>query len=251
MSNLVSALVQRRKVGSPTRKSVLMLMAACASDDGTGVWSSKANMARDLEMGKRTVQNCVEDLLNANLISQVGKRKCKNGFTTEYRLNLDAISALDRTRAGDAPVQEMHLTRAGDAPQDVQDVHPNSTGTILEPSEVPPLVPPPKKPPPKARLPENWALSDEGWRYALEKGLNESEITELENEFQIYWSERTDKGGRKTARGWEQTWRNRVADRFATIIRNRRASQPNFPSGNRQGTSLASIAARRRLEAQN
>lgn len=155
MSNIVSGLVQRKKVGSPTRKAVLMYMAGCASDDGTGVWSSKANIAADLEMGKRTVQNCVDDLVKISLISEVGNRQCRNGFTVEYRLNLAAISALDdtrnrvnsatsqrddtcstRTRAGDAPVQEMHVTRAGDAPQDVQDVHPNHTGTVNEPSEV-------------------------------------------------------------------------------------------------------------------
>ena len=155
MSNIVSGLVQRKKVGSPTRKAVLMYMAGCASDDGTGVWSSKTNIAADLEMGKRTVQNCVDDLVEMDLISVVGNRQCRNGFTVEYKLNLVAISALDdtrkrsdsttserldtcstRTRAGRAPVQDVHVTRAGRAPHGVQDVHPNHTGTVNKPSDV-------------------------------------------------------------------------------------------------------------------
>ena len=155
MSHIVTGLVQRKKVGSPTRKSVLMYMAGCASDDGTGVWSSKSNIAADLEMGKRTVQNCIDDLVSCGIISVVGNRPCRNGFTIEYRLNLDAIYSLEstrenengaptsppdpcstRTRAGRSPVQDVHLTRAGRAPHGVQDVHPNHPRTVNEPSDV-------------------------------------------------------------------------------------------------------------------
>ena len=91
MSHVITGIVQRRKVGSPTRKAVLLFMAGCASDDGTGVWTSKANMADDLEMGRRTVQVCIDDLIAAGLISEVGQKPCRNGFTVEYRLNVDAI----------------------------------------------------------------------------------------------------------------------------------------------------------------
>jgi hypothetical protein len=150
VSHVATGIVQRRKVGSPTRKAVLMFMAGCASDDGTGIWTSKQNMAADLEMGKRTVQVCIDDLVKDGLVSEVGRRACRNGFTVEYRINLDAVQALPltrentatragdapvSTRAGDAPVQDVHVTRAGRAPQDVQDVHPNLPITILEPSK--------------------------------------------------------------------------------------------------------------------
>ncbi|MEH6834306.1 helix-turn-helix domain-containing protein [Falsihalocynthiibacter arcticus] len=157
MSNVVSALVQKRKVGSPTRKAILMFMASCASDDGTGIWSSKATMARDLEMGKRTVQVSIDDLVAHRLVSEVGTRACAHGFTVEYRMNLDVIRALEPTNpnavnkgkferwsvdlkdseqagASPAPVQEMHPTGAEVAPHGVQDLHPNLTGTIQEPS---------------------------------------------------------------------------------------------------------------------
>lgn len=149
MSNVITGQVRRRKVGSPTRKAVLMFMADCASDDGSGIWTSKSNMAADLEMGRRTVQNSIDDLAADGLISVAGHRKCKNGFTVEYRINLDAVLMLEKTRAsgvtraGDAhvePVQEVHTCstdtprRAERAPQDVQDVHINHPRTILEPS---------------------------------------------------------------------------------------------------------------------
>ena len=122
MSNIVSGLVQKRCVGSPTRKSVLLYMADYASEDGCGVWVSKTNIALDLEMGKRTVQNCIDDLLAAGLIVMVGKRACKNGYTVEYSISLPAVSLLKSTRAGDAPVQDVHPARAGRAPQEVQPI---------------------------------------------------------------------------------------------------------------------------------
>lgn len=149
MSHVATGIVQRRKVGSPTRKAVLMFMAACASDDGSGVWTSKQSMADDLEMGKRTVQVCIDDLVKDGLIAEVGRRACRNGFTVEYRINLTAVQALPETRdnsvtraapapqetsVAPAPVQHVHVTRAAPAPQDVQDVHPNHTGTVKEPS---------------------------------------------------------------------------------------------------------------------
>jgi len=156
MSNIVSALVQKRKVGSPTRKAVLMYMASCASDDGSGIWASKATIARDLEYSKRTVQAGIDDMVAAGLIQEAGKRRCAHGFTVEYRIILDAVRALDSTnqdgpkkpksdhpelpldaqkgtRAGAAPVQELHPTRAGAAPHGVQELHPNRTGTVNEP----------------------------------------------------------------------------------------------------------------------
>lgn len=134
MSHVVTGIAQRRVIGSSARKAVLMFMAGCASDDGSGIWTSKANMAADLEMSKRTVQNAIAELVGMGVVYEVGSRPCKNGFTIEYGINLSALSALECTRAADAPVQKMHLTRAADAPLPVQQMHPNLPLTIHEPS---------------------------------------------------------------------------------------------------------------------
>lgn len=118
MSNEVYSIAKRRIVGSHTIKAVLLFMADSASDDGSGIWVSKANMARDLEMSKRTVHAAIQALMQMGVVSEVGNRPCKNGFTIEYRLNTEALFSLPSTRAGDAPV-----TRAAAAP--VQEMHPD------------------------------------------------------------------------------------------------------------------------------
>ncbi|WP_171178635.1 hypothetical protein [Ruegeria sp. HKCCD8929] len=156
MSNEVHTLVKRRVVGSQTMKSVLLYMADAASDDGSGIWVSKANMALDLEFkSKRTVQTAIADMLAKGLVKEVGQRKHHHGYTIEYQINLSAVAGLPETRpslternqrgagnapvaqnvggAGDAPVQEVHPTGAADARQEVQEMHPNHTRTILEP----------------------------------------------------------------------------------------------------------------------
>ncbi len=138
MSIEIYSLIKRRIVGSPTKKAILLYMADAASDDGSGIWVSKGNMAADLEMkSKRTVQTNISDLVEAGIVSEVGQRKCRNGFTVEYRINLNTVSCLPPTRARNAPVplyvggagnarvQELHPTGAGDAPLPVQEMHPN------------------------------------------------------------------------------------------------------------------------------
>lgn len=146
MSIEVFTAVKRRKIGSPTMKSVMLYMADSASDDGSGIWVSKTTMAADLEFkSKRTVQGAIGDLMRVGLVSEVGQRACAHGYTIEYRINLEAVLALPATRArnapvpqhvggaGNAPVQEMHPTPAPDAPHGVQEMHPNHPRTILEP----------------------------------------------------------------------------------------------------------------------
>lgn len=111
MSIELYSLIRRRSVGSPTKKSILLYMADAASDDGSGIWVSKGNMAADLEMkSKRTVQTNISELVAAGIVFEVGQRKCRNGFTVEYRIDLGAVLSLPSTRAGNAPlpVQEMH-----------------------------------------------------------------------------------------------------------------------------------------------
>lgn len=117
MSNEVYSLVKRRVVGSPVVKSVLLYMADNANDTGEGVWTSKATMAADLELGERTINRSVAELLERGLIYQVGHRPCARGYTVDYSINLQAIVQLPSTR----PVR--HPTPATLAP------HPRHTGT--------------------------------------------------------------------------------------------------------------------------
>lgn len=80
------------------------------------------------------------------------------------------------------------------------------------------LISPADKPPDKMRLPEDWALSDEGWAYARSQAIPDKVIEDEARGFHAYWTDRRDRDAKKSARGWEQCWANRVrsvAPRYA------------------------------------
>lgn len=138
MSNRVNQIVLERKVGSPTRKAVLVYMAYRASDDGSGFWAGKSRMARELEMNQRTVKFCIKDLLATGLISAVGKRPCSGGHTIIYQLNLKAILALEPANAA---IDDKFEESRGLSSQGVNDVHPPSeTDSPKGVHDVPPPV---------------------------------------------------------------------------------------------------------------
>lgn len=133
MSNEVTSIAKRRKIGNATTKSVLMYMADSASDDGSGIWTSKANIALDLEVSRRAVQLSIKRLVEMGIIREAGRRTCKNGFTYEYAINIQGLKSLETTRERHSPVNDIHVTREPHSPQDVNDIHPNHTGTTHEP----------------------------------------------------------------------------------------------------------------------
>jgi hypothetical protein len=259
MSNVVAGIVRRRKVGSPTQKAVLLFMADCASDDGSGVWISKSHIADDLEMGRRTVQLAMASLVDAGLVREAGRRKRHNGYTVEYAINLGAVEALNSTRseaekpaqapcAGDAHVQEPHMPCAGAAHQSVQEMHTNHPSTIHEPSEEPPLVPPPPKPPPKKRavaIPENWTPSEKNIADARERNFTDEEIRHEAQQFRDYHVARGN-----TFKDWNAAWRNWLGN--ARKFNRGRGMAGNANTGLRgPGRSIASIAAWRRASGQS
>ncbi len=179
MSNYVSSLVQRRIIGSSTLKSILIYLADRASDDGSGIWVSKANISNDTEFSKRTVQASIKKLVDQGILYEAGIKKHQNGHTVDYSINLGIVKGLIGTRddekegvqemrASNNGVQESHHTGAGDSPQGVQEIHPNHPSTDLEPSTTP--------------------LTPKGG------------LAELENEFERFWDYYPRKVGRKAAK---------------------------------------------------
>lgn len=106
MSNAVSTLVYSRLVGSMARKAVLGYFADRASDDGSGIWTSKQRIADEIECSKQTVITVIRGLIADGLVAEVGERRCGNGYTVEYRMVLEGIAALPLARPDDAPVQK-------------------------------------------------------------------------------------------------------------------------------------------------
>ena len=134
MSNIISAIAQRKVVGSGARKSILMHLANFASDDGSGIWASKSNMASDLELTKRTVQKTIKDFIEMGILFEVGKKSCLRGFTVEYRIDLDALNALKCTRELSSRVNSVRPTRELSSPLGVNSVRPNQNITTIEPN---------------------------------------------------------------------------------------------------------------------
>lgn len=126
MSNLIAAAVQRRVVGSATRKAVLLYMADKAADDGSGIWTSKANIARDLELSRRAVQMAIAELIRDGLILEAGQRNCKHGYVVEYTMVAGAVDNLASTREQDSPRESgARVTREPRSHDPVNQVHPN------------------------------------------------------------------------------------------------------------------------------
>jgi uncharacterized protein YdaU (DUF1376 family) len=108
-------------------------------------------------------------------------------------------------------------------------------------------ISPADKPPDKMRLPADWALSDEGWAYARSQAIPDEVIEDEARGFHAYWTDRRDRDAKKSHRGWEQCWANRcraIAGRY----QGRGMAGKASPGGHGQGSSIASIAARRWLD---
>lgn len=94
MSNHLTSEAYKRQVGSMARKAVLVLMADKASDDGSGIWASKQRMADEIGTSKQTVIATIKSLIVDGIIAERGQRRCANGYTVEYAINVRALKAL-------------------------------------------------------------------------------------------------------------------------------------------------------------
>lgn len=146
MSNTVHAIVKHRVLGlKGGAKGVALYLADLASDDGSGIWAAKGTMADQLEVSRNTVLAAIKALLSAGFLTEDGTRKCTNGATICYRLNVDLIRSLPCTCGGKGcnfctgaksePLQNLQGRGAKSEPHGVQNLHPNHPLTIQEPSK--------------------------------------------------------------------------------------------------------------------
>lgn len=86
-----------RKFGSPVRKQIIMFLADKASDDGSGIYCSKGTVQRHTELGASTVKRTIGDFVQEGILVETGQiRRCKNGYTVIYRMNLSAVEELEQ-----------------------------------------------------------------------------------------------------------------------------------------------------------
>ena len=176
----------------------------------------------------------------ADLIA-AGKIRVENGIISNFRADkeLESSRSIQEKQRENAskPRQNNGLRKA------MADPKPSHTEPEPEVDMGKPISPA-DKPPDKARLPDDWALSDEGWAYARSQGIPDKVIEDEARGFHAYWADRRDRDAKKSARGWEQCWANRcrsIAGRYA----GRGMAGKAGPGGYGQGSSIASIAARR------
>lgn len=217
----------------PSTKRLIMLSLADHADENGQCYPSISRLCERTGLAERTVQKNLRELEREGHLETL-KSGGKKGS------NLYIVHAKPRQRCTPSqmhPPSEMHPTPVRDTGVPPSEMHPNHHLTIIEPSL------PPKSPAAKPeRLSQQWTLSDAGAGYAFEQGLTPDETKELADEFHSYW---TDQRTKRTARGWEQAWRNRVQDRLATILRNRKARKNAFADTDAFADTL-DVAARMR-----
>ncbi len=239
----MSAIFESETLG-PTQRLIMLALADHADDAGR-CYPSIARLCQRTGLGERAVQGNIRALVAAGFITVVPN-------AGQGLANLYFVRA---TPASDAPPQEMHPRRrctstpASRAETPAADA-PKPSRTTIEPSEEPPVGPPAVKLPDKARLPEDWALSDEGWAYARSQQIPDEVIRDEAAGFHAYWSDRRDRDASKSQRGWEQCWATncrRIASRYRP---SRSMARSPAPGGHGRSSSIASIVARRRAEGQ-
>lgn len=113
MSYKVEALVTIRRVGSASRKQVLMYLANKASDDGSGVWCSKGTIARETELSDATVKRIMAEFVGVGLLVEEGRRRCVSGYTIIYRIDLDAVLDLPCLNGSDGSGPQDGAAKSG------------------------------------------------------------------------------------------------------------------------------------------
>lgn len=133
MSGLVTGLVLKyAPVENQARLLVLVTLAECAHDDGTGAYPSVETIRdRSRAKSRRTVQNALRDLEAEGLIEPTGKRPTG---TVIYRVCVETFANLSAGRRSFEP-RESAIERGGaiDAPLS-SDAPPGAHGDAPEPS---------------------------------------------------------------------------------------------------------------------
>ena len=248
MSHKVTTLVYSRKAGSGPRKAVLAYMADRASDDGSGIWASKKTIAEEIEHGRSTVIKVCKEFVSEGLLIVTGSRKCANGATVEYAINIAAVRALPSIKGSTSGTSvDRDPSTSGTPPVHQRDPKGSTSGTqtTLEPSlnQENPVIPfddPPQNQNKRAcSIPENWVPSDENIAHAVSKNLTNEEIEDEANNFRDHHLAKGTK-----FKDWNAGWRTWI--RMSLKFRDSRMAGKQAGGRYGQGGGIAGAVARRR-----
>lgn len=249
MSHLMTALAMRQEGLKPAAKIVLYWLADHHNGE-TGRCNPSINrLAKRCEMSRRSVENHLQSLQDAGLIEISNQHRDRGGKTANiYTLRLT-----------ESDTQNLRMGSAKSAHGDTQNLRMKNLGTnnlgnepvsIHAQEDLLGITPAKDEKKTKVSMPEGWVPNSVEVKFAEENGLNENEIKDMADEFQIYWADRNDKDSKKTARGWTSAWKNNVRNNAFKFIRLRKPAYQQNGSGQQQASGLAGAAMRSRLARQ-
>lgn len=239
MSIRLMSLVWENGPMKQTERFVLLALADYANGNGE-CYPSIAGICRKTAMSERGVQAILRRLEADGwvTISTGNGRKNCNQYVFSDKIN----------PAGDAPLEEETpqmdarnpadgcINPAGDAPE--------PSLTIIEPREPLCISPRAKPRKPETDLPEGWVPSDANVNHAQDKGLSMQEINDAADSFRNYHHSKQSR-----FRDWDAAWRTWISNAIK-FGRSGGMAGKAAPGGYGQGSSIASIAARRRATGQ-
>lgn len=250
MSNHLISEAYKRQIGNMARKAVMVLLADKASDDGTGIWASKQRMAEELGASKQTVIATIKSLIADGLVKEDGQRRCANGYTIQYAINVRSLRALplvkshaidqseNLTGQNAAPVNESDLTSQIVLPDQSEDL----TQTLLNPPE-PPIKNTHKRERVSSHLiPEGWKPSQFGIGTKSRAVVDGWPPGECEAQLEHFTAHHRGKGNRFT--DWQDAWSTWVLNNRRFGGGNNGRSNQNFRAGSGGGPDKRSGLAK-------
>lgn len=208
----------------PPGEWVVLFHLCHAHNAEHGCFPSQDFLAEQTNMSKRSIVRHIGALEEAGLV--VRKRRFNAAgerISDRYFMPFEpGFARENQPSANLASGQSVH-DQVPNGARNVHEMAPKHEVTGIE-QEEPPCIPPAEisapvdKPEPKARLPADWALSDEGWAYARSQQIPDEAIRDEATGFHAYWADRRDRDASKSQRGWEQCWAGwcrRIAPRYA------------------------------------
>ncbi len=223
MSIKIMTMVFSAKVGSATRKLILLKLADNADDSGR-CWPSQKYLTEACEISERSLRDHLKRLEEDGFITAIPKHENGMRVGTEYTINIDALQETKHARQilpVDRQISPSLPAESAATPR--QNLPPNRH---IEPSEnhhIPPTSWPPQGGDGRA-LAKQGAVKRQGtffenseyrgvvpeeWiAWAVSRGMPRSRAFMAAEAFQDYWIAATGEKARK--RDWFATWRNWV-----------------------------------------
>ncbi len=197
MSNHIISLAYKRDLKTSMRKSVMVLLADKASDDGSGIYASKQTMADELCCSKQTVIDTIKGFIAEGLVVEIGHRRNDNGYTVEYGINVEVLEAVPLVNCH-ANRQSKRLTGKPAGPVNEADATGQPAGP--KPSKNPPI----KQTQAAHCLPDGWMPDDFGNGTKSREVVDGWPPDELEGQIEHFTAHHRSKGSK--FKDWQDAW---------------------------------------------